>query len=391
MTGGAARAEITVAGRELQFHGFFSQGFLKSDGNNYLTLPSSRAGGSFGLTDGGLNVSTQVTNRFRVGAQAYVRKVGALGRGHVTLDWAFGDYRVNDWLGVRVGRVKTVFGLYNDTQDLEFLHTWALLPQSIYPIDLRGYNISHLGGDLYGTVPVGRAGTVAYTVYGGTAPADRAGGLQYGLAASGYVTGPRRGSMYGGDAKWTPLTGLTVGASYMRAKLTNQGQNVRLGGPFRSDGWVTQRGVAAQYNRNAWRLEWEYVRAPFDTLVHTALSPFGPYRAQLQYDVRGSYVAGAYRFNKWLEVGTYHSRLFPNADRQIPAYFRYLPPEERHVFDQAVTARFDLRSYWDLKVEGHFMDGYGDPGTARGFYPQSNPQGMVRRTNLLVVRLGFNR
>ena len=40
-------------------------------------------------------------------------------------------------MGFREGRVKTSLGLYNDTQDQEFLHTWALLPQSLYPADLR--------------------------------------------------------------------------------------------------------------------------------------------------------------------------------------------------------------------------------------------------------------
>jgi len=37
------------------------------------------------------------------------------------------------WFGVRGGKVKTVIGLSNDTQDYEFLNTFALLPQSVYP------------------------------------------------------------------------------------------------------------------------------------------------------------------------------------------------------------------------------------------------------------------
>jgi hypothetical protein len=35
---------------------------------------------------------------------------------------------------------------------MEFLHTFALLPQSIYPADLRDALIRHTGGDLYGTI-----------------------------------------------------------------------------------------------------------------------------------------------------------------------------------------------------------------------------------------------
>ncbi len=62
------------------------------------------------------------------------------------------DYRFTSWLGVRGGQVKSVLGLYNDTEDMEFLHTWALMPQSIYPMDVRGDTIAHVGGDIYGKI-----------------------------------------------------------------------------------------------------------------------------------------------------------------------------------------------------------------------------------------------
>jgi hypothetical protein len=141
-------AQIALDGHQLQIHGFASQGFSYSDNNNYLTMQTSSV--SFAFTDAGLNVSTSLTDKLRVGAQTYVREIGLLGRGHVTLDWASADYRFTDWLGIRAGKVKTVFGLYDDTQDAESVHTWALLPQSIYPLDLRSNSLAHVGADLYG-------------------------------------------------------------------------------------------------------------------------------------------------------------------------------------------------------------------------------------------------
>ena len=54
------------------------------------------------------------------------------------------------------------------------------------------------------------------------------------------------------------------------------------------------------------------------------------------------------------------------------------------------TARVDLKSFWNVKVDGHFMDGYGSPHAARGFYPHVNPQGLKPRTNMLVLRTGLN-
>jgi len=78
---------------------------------------------------------------------------------------------------MRGGKVKTTLGLYNDTQDMEFLHTWALVPQAVYPLDQRGETIAHLGGDIYGEIPIRRLGSLNYTVYGGKRPTTRRGAL----------------------------------------------------------------------------------------------------------------------------------------------------------------------------------------------------------------------
>ena len=123
-----------IGGREVQIHGYLSEGFASSTDNNYLRMDTSQ--GSF-FTEAGLNVSSQITNKLRVGAQVYDRYIGELGKGRVYLDWAFADYRLKDWIGFRGGKIKTPLGLYTDTQDQAFLHTWALLPQSVYPVDLR--------------------------------------------------------------------------------------------------------------------------------------------------------------------------------------------------------------------------------------------------------------
>ena len=94
----------------------------------------------------------KMTIKLRVGAQVYDRYIGELGKGRVYLDWALADYRLKDWLGFRGGKIKTSLGLYTDTQDQAFLHTWALLPQSVYPADLRSVSVAHVGGDIYGHI-----------------------------------------------------------------------------------------------------------------------------------------------------------------------------------------------------------------------------------------------
>jgi len=99
-------SQFEVQGRKVDVHGFVSQGFAVSNGNNYLTMKTTAA-----FTDGAIN-----------------------GAWRPQLDWAFGDYKFKDWFGIRVGKVKTTLGLYADIQDEAFLTPWAILRRS----ELRG-------------------------------------------------------------------------------------------------------------------------------------------------------------------------------------------------------------------------------------------------------------
>lgn len=62
-----------------------------------------------------------------------------------------------------------------------------------------------------------------------------------------------------------------------------------------------------------------------------------------------------------------------------------------HIYDKVVTARFDLNRFTNLKVEGHFIDGYGIPSQyPSGFYTADNPRGLQPTTNAVLVRTGMN-
>lgn len=215
--------EFKVWNRTVQVHGFASQGFVYTDDNNWLTMNTSQGSGA--MTDMGLNMSTQLTDKFRVGAQVYDRNVGQLEQWHPSLDWALADYRFKPWFGIRGGKVKTTMGLYNDTQDVDSLHTFALLPQSVYSTDLRESTIAHEGGDLYGDVALKRRlGTLSYTAYAGQRRDSQYGGYPYLLQVHGIALTSYGGLQYGGDLRWaTPLNGLLVGASRLNEEITGRG------------------------------------------------------------------------------------------------------------------------------------------------------------------------
>ncbi|MBV9084536.1 MAG: hypothetical protein JOZ62_17825 [Acidobacteriaceae bacterium] len=133
----------------------------------------------------------------------------------------------------------------------------------------------------------------------------------------------------------------------------------------------------AQYVRGRVTVEGEYQRNLQDQLVSDPLSA-----PEVVYDSRGFYGAASYRISKRVEVGGYYSRFYMD-------WAQKLSDPANHIFDKVATVRLDLTNRWDVKVEGHFMNGYADCIATRGFYMQDNMMGFEPRTNLLVIRTGF--
>jgi hypothetical protein len=386
--------EFKVFDRTVQIHGFASQGFVYTDQNNWLTMHSSHGSGAF--TDFGVNLSTQVTDKLHIGAQVYDRNLGNLGEWHPTVDWAVVDYRFKLWLGVRGGEVKTVIGLYNDTQDLDFLRTFALLPQSVYPTDLRDSTIAHRGADVYGDISLKHGfGELSYTVYGGHRSDSIYSGYAYVSSAYG-VNKPHYGGLqYGADLRWsTPLRGLLIGTSRVNEDTGGKGTFTNLAVspetlPYLQDSkavWTNQ--FYGQYVRGKLQIDSEYRRYLYDIIINSGL-------LETSVDIRGWYVSGSYRIGKRLAVGSYYSnyRVLRASSGPISGLFpdqtdTSLPPN--HVYDKVISGRLDLNRFWNVKIEGHFMDGYGASTFPNGFYPQVNPNGFKPNTNALVLKTSVN-
>lgn len=387
--------EFKVWDRTVQVHGFFSQGFVYTNHNNWLTMNTSQGSGA--MTDMGLNMSSQLTDKFRVGAQVYDRNLGELGQWHPSLDWAVADYRFTTWFGVRAGKVKTILGLYNDSQDLDFLHVFALLPQSVYSTDLRDTTIAHAGADVYGNIPLQHhLGDVSYTVYAGHRSDSVYSGYPYLISQWGTHLHSMGGLQYGADLRWNaPLPGFMVGVSRMNEDITAKGTFVSFWDPAagvvpyfessRAD-WTNQ--FYGQYNIKRVRVDGEYRRYLRNQLILNATS------VNIT-DVRGWYVSGTYRVTKRLRLGAYYSHYtvtdtFGGLLTRIVSDQTNTDLPANHVYDKVVTAKFDINRFWHVKVEGHFMDGYANAMYPAGFYPQQNPKGFDRNTNALVVRTGVS-
>src|SRR5688500_15914525 len=89
----SARAALAQEAEEdergVDIHGFVSQGFIKSTNNNYLA-ESER--GSFDFTEVGINFTSALSDRLRIGLQLFAHDLGPLGNYKPQFDWFFLDY-----------------------------------------------------------------------------------------------------------------------------------------------------------------------------------------------------------------------------------------------------------------------------------------------------------
>jgi hypothetical protein len=338
----------------LQVHGFVSQGFLLTTDNNYLA-ESDR--GSFEFTEVGLNFTKPLTDELRVGLQLFARDLGPLGNYSVKADWFYLDYRYATWLGLRAGRVKLPFGLYNEINDIDQARVPILLPQSVYPVQNRDFLLAQTGVELYGYAPLGGAGALDYRIYGGTIylEADIPPGSPYQLSELNipYVIG--------GRLLWeTPLSGLRAGASVQFMQL-DAGLlfNPMVYAPLVAAGDLPADFtglVTAELSALLWVGSIEYalgnllLTAEYSRWhVNTESSEPALYPESERTQER-LYAMGAYRINSWLEPGLYYALYFPDvADRDSA--------RDKSQHDIALSFRFDINAYWLVKLEAHYMRG----------------------------------
>lgn len=335
-----------------EIHGFVSQGFIKSNQNNYLTQ-SKR--GSFEFAEVGLNFTKEISDRLRVGMQLFMRDLGPVGNYKPQFDWFYLDYNFFEWLGVRAGRTKIPFGLYNEINDVDAARVPVLLPQSVYPSGNRDYLLAQTGVELYGRIPLSVLGDLEYRGYGGTIFLDASDSPTIEDLDIPYVVG--------GRLMWeTPLDGLRMGGTI---------QALSLDGDFGLEPEVLQGLQAAgllpadsnglipfQIPVQLWVASLEYALHDF-----LFAAEYGRWYARIESDYpeilpptkttnERFYFMASYRVAPWFSPGAYYSVLFPDVNS------RSGPESYQH--DIALTMRFDMTDNWLFKLEGHYMEGTAD-------------------------------
>ena len=334
-----------------QVHAFISQGFIKTSSNNYLSY-SQR--GAFDFTEVGANVTKNLTDDLRFGVQLFARDLGPQGSFVPQFNWAYLDYRFRDWLGIRGGRTKIPFGLYNEGSEADSARVPILLPQSVYPIDNQDYLLAQTGGEVYGNLRIGAAGAFEYRAYGGT--------LQVTTPASApglTVTNLNTPYVFGGRLTWSPpIDGLSIGATYQSlrfdwdydvaaaqaAPLQQVGLLPKsLNGTIPVQFYVELYVASLEYQSRGLLLATEYSRWVGD-IDSGAPKLVSAHAVNERY-----YAMASYRVAPWFTPGAYYSVYYPD--------LHATHGRQNYQYDTAITTRYDINRYWLVKLEGHFMEG----------------------------------
>jgi hypothetical protein len=361
----------------IQIHGYATQGFLYTTNNNILTTSSSD--GSPAWTETVVNLSSQPSPKLRVAVQARYFLLGNFGN-TITLDFASADYKVNDYFGVRFGKVKTPFGLFNEVQDIDPAYMWSLLPQSIYPIASRNSVLANYGGVVYGTLKLGpKLGKLEYRGWGGQMSlgsndgyflARRELGIVFPNGLSTVVTGA--------TLHWKmPLPGLMIGASISRLNATTLALTDTIPGYGTFNGAAaTNRDyipdLFASYEKKKLVVAGEYSRTPSNATIQVP----GLFSQPSRTDYRAWFAMASYKLTDKLTAGLYDSQF---VDHQAALGLA------RYSKDWAISGRYDFNQFLYAKAEQHFVE-----GTALSYDTAHNPNGLKPTTKLTILKVGVS-
>ncbi|MFA5938337.1 MAG: hypothetical protein WC809_03185 [Sinimarinibacterium sp.] len=335
---------------QYQVHGFASQAFAKSWGNNYV---GESLDGSLDFYELGLN-ATAGGGPITVSGQVLYRRFGEIDREGARLDFAFADYRflsgVDANAGIRLGRVKNPYGFYNDSRDIVFTRPGILLPSSVYfeGSGVRSLLFSSDGGQLYGgwnvqdhylSAIVSRAldfeasEDQERSLFGGSFPGE--------IEIDGLTVARLMDEWAGGT--WR------AALTYTTAELAlDPAPGVPFFGSFDADLYI----ASLAHNGERYSVTAEYLLTRFK-------SRFGGVSERSSSD--GIYVQADYQFaSAWTGMLRYDLTFSDRNDRDGREYAAEEPGNDRHdrfARDFTVGLKWLPDEHWGVWAEQHFTQG----------------------------------
>jgi hypothetical protein len=257
-------AGIRIGDGLLSISGFGRWGYGNTDGNAYILGRDAGKGDNIGMA---LNIFAKPMDRVAVSTQFFYDA------SKINIDWAFAEYRIEDWLRLRAGQVKMPFAAYMESKDVGTLRPFYNLPVSIYSFSDVAAE-SYFGAGLTGFVPPMAGWELSYDLFFGqiwlesndrfrSAPTAlnlaAAGQTQYANPGQGRQTiFTRVDNTVGGRLTvQTPVEGLKVYLSGYNGVVADLGSQVQGADP---DSNVHAAGLSVEYIRDRYEVRAEGFR-----------------------------------------------------------------------------------------------------------------------------------
>ena len=343
-----------LAGPRYHIQGFAAQGLIGSTNNRFFG--DSRDGVSTEFTEAGLHGTWQPLDAVRLSGQVLYRHAGesdkdGLRVDYAQADWQFYQTEINQ-LGLKFGKVKLPYGLYNETRDVPFTRPGILLPQSVYVDNSRDLLLAAPGAFLHGA-SVQKYGAVDFLL-GWVRPNFDSPSVDYsflGTTRPGKLKG--KGAL-GARLRWDLPTDTTLALTYANAEADyapGSADVLRAGN-------VHFRNLlfSVQQRLDTLTLTGEYGEPRFDT------AGFGRFLPDSHRVIQAAYLQGEWRFHpQWelmLRYDVFYRDLNDKNGRRLQATTG-LPAHSMFARDSTLGLRWDATPNLMLRAEYHHVNGTG--------------------------------
>ncbi len=375
----------------VQIHGFLNQGYIYSNGNEYIK--DSDNGGSFDFTNAGINFLYRPTNKLILASQLVSRNFGDANcnEKNLSLDYLFASYNLissfENEFTINAGRIKTTYGIFNNNRNIPFTHVGIFSDQTLYSeydryLTLYGDGISL---DYTRKTDIGNFRILYQNAkladneedYFSTAPEL----LDYVTGFEG-VTGQVIQAIYE-----QPSLGLEISVSHSQAKIKTidlTGIPAPLVGIInRSWNQLARNNlISAKYNNENYTITAEYMNRAITHYYNDYIPALTTNISSKSVAKTDSYyIQGAYRFTYDVEgFISYHY-----AKEEVDGNFDYDSPFNKYRKQWVIGADWDIYENTLLKAEYHFIDGNFDILKEPGI----NQDGVDRKWNMLVMQISY--
>jgi len=348
----ALPAATAQANDSLQVHGFAMQAGIYTSDNSFGG--DSNDSVSTDYNEAGLNISAEFFQRLRLSAQVVARNAGDYDTGAVRTDYAQIDFAAinnssdstSNKAGIRLGRVKNAYGLFNDPRDVAHTRPSIYLPPIIYWEQLRDIMLFRDGGAIYWD----------NTSNNGT------------LSFDAGIGKPNVTERMATEALFVPVEHIDADdprIALARLLWEDAGGNLRLAlstlqaksdidiGLFAGEFEARLYLASLQYSSEHWQLTSELAFFNYNVEIADPL-------AALSRNTYGDalYVQYAWFFTpEWQVYARYDIGYFDRHDRDGDPNDPFMPADATYSRDAGIGTRWDISDNWMFSVEAHYIEG----------------------------------